>query len=111
MDSSQIVLVVIGAVGGLLSAFAYYKVKIVAARQTASDIRAEAEKESGRIKEDFLAKARKESDKRQEHLEGEIDSKRKDLESVESRLAKKEDNLDRKFDLLNKKESYLENKD
>ncbi len=111
MDSSQILLIGIGAVVGLLGAFAYYKVKIVAARQTAGDIRAEAEKESGRIKEDFLAKARKESDKRREHLEGEIGSKRKDLESVESRLAKKEDNLDRKFDLLNKKESYLENKD
>ena len=111
MGSSQILLIGIGAVVGLLGAFTYYKVKIVAARKTASDIRAEAEKESGRIKDEFLAKARKESDKRREHLEGEIGSKRKDLESVESRLAKKEDNLDRKFDLLNKKESYLENKD
>ena len=49
MDSSQILLIGIGAVVGLLGAFAYYKVKIVAARKTASDIRAEAEKESGRI--------------------------------------------------------------
>ena len=59
MDSSQILLIAIGAVVGLLGAFAYYKVKIVAARKTARDIRAEAEKESGMIKEDFLAKARK----------------------------------------------------
>ena len=111
MDTPQFLLIGIGAVVGLLVAFAYYKTKLVGAGKTSSAILADAEKESGRIKEDFLAKARKESDKRREHLEGEINSKRKDLESVESRLAKKEDNLDRKFDLLNKKESYLENKD
>ena len=50
MDFLQIVPIGIGAVVGLLGAFGYYKLKIVAARQTASDIRAEAEKESGRIK-------------------------------------------------------------
>ena len=105
------ILIAIGLVVGALIFFAYYKVHIVTAGKHAQGILDEAEKESGRLKEEYLAKARKESDKRREHLEGEIGSKRKDLESVESRLAKKEDNLDRKFDLLNKKESYLENKD
>ena len=109
--SNPYILIGIGLVVGALLCFAYYKARLVTAGKNAQGILDEAEKESGRLKEEYLAKARKESDKRREHLEGEIGSKRKDLESVESRLAKKEDNLDRKFDLLNKKESYLENKD
>ena len=111
MSSNPYMLTGIGlAIGGLLC-YGYYKFRLVAAGNTSQGILDEAEKESGRVKEEYLAKAKKESDKRREHLESEIGSKRKDLESVESRLAKKEDNLDRKFDLLNKKESYLENKD
>ena len=111
MSSNPYMLIGIGlAIGGLLC-YGYYKFRLVAAGNTSQGILDEAEKESGRVKEEYLAKAKKESDKRREHLESEIGSKRKDLESVESRLAKKEDNLDRKFDLLNKKESYLENKD
>ncbi len=109
--SNPYMLIGIGLAGGALLFFAYYKVKLVTAGKNAEGILADAEKKSDRLKEEYLAKAKKESDKRREHLEGEIGSKRKDLESVESRLAKKEDNLDRKFDLLNKKESYLENKD
>ena len=111
MLSKPYILIGIGLGVGALLCFAYYKARLVTAGKNAQGILDEAEKESGRLKEEYLAKARKESDKRREHLEGEIGSKRKDLESVESRLAKKEDNLDRKFDLLNKKESYLENKD
>ncbi len=109
--SNPYMLIGIGLAGGALLFFAYYKVKLVTAGKNAEGILADAEKKSDRLKEEYLAKAKKESDKRREHLEGEIGSKRKDLESVESRLAKKEDNLDRKFDLLNKKESYLENKE
>ena len=109
--SNEYILIGIGLAVGAVLVYAYYKARIVTAGKHAQGILDEAEKESGRLKEEYLAKARKESDKRREHLEGEIGSKRKDLESVESRLAKKEDNLDRKFDLLNKKESDLENKD
>ena len=109
--SNPYILIGIGLAVGAVICVAYYKARLVTAGKSAQGILDEAEKESGRLKEEYLAKARKESDKRREHLEGEIGSKRKDLESVESRLAKKEDNLDRKFDLLNKKESYLENKD
>ena len=109
--SNEYILIGIGLAVGALLVYAYYKARIVTAAKHAQGILDEAEKESGRLKEEYLAKARKESDKRREHLEGEIGSKRKDLESVESRLAKKEDNLDRKFGLLNKKESDLENKD
>ena len=109
--SNPYILIGIGLAVGAAICVAYYKARLVTAGKSAQGILDEAEKESGRLKEEYLAKARKESDKRREHLEGEIGSKRKDLESVESRLAKKEDNLDRKFDLLNKKESYLENKD
>ena len=111
MLSNPYILIGIGLGVGALLCFAYYKARLVTAGKNAQGILDEAEKESGRLKEEYLAKARKESDKRREHLEGEIGSKRKDLESVESRLAKKEDNLDRKFGLLNKKESDLENKD
>ena len=109
--SNEYILIGIGLAVGALLVYAYYKARIVTEGKHAQGILDEAEKESGRLKEEYLAKARKESDKRREHLEGEIGSKRKDLESVESRLAKKEDNLDRKFGLLNKKESDLENKD
>ena len=109
--SNEYILIGIGLAVGALLFYAYYKTRLVTAGKSAQGILDEAEKESGRLKEEYLAKARKESDKRREHLEGEIGSKRKDLESVESRLAKKEDNLDRKFGLLNKKESDLENKD
>ena len=103
--SNPYILIGIGLAVGAAICVAYYKARLVTAGKSAQGILDEAEKESGRLKEEYLAKARKESDKRREHLEGEIGSKRKDLESVESRLAKKEDNLDRKFDLLNKKES------
>ena len=109
--SNPYILIGIGLAVGAAICVAYYKARLVTAGKSAQGILDEAEKESGRLKEEYLAKARKESDKRREHLEGEIGSKRKDLESVESRLAKKEDNLDRKFGLLNKKESDLENKD
>lgn len=109
--SNPYMLIGIGIAVGLIVFFLFYKLKMVAAGKTAQGLLDEAEKQGSKLKEEFLAKAKKESGKHREHLESEVNAQRKDLESVESRLTKKEDNLDRKFDLLNKKESYLENKE
>ncbi|MFP6739407.1 MAG: ribonuclease Y [Planctomycetota bacterium] len=107
--SNPYMLIGIGFAVGLAAFFLFYKWKMVAAGKTAQGVLDDAEKQGSKLKEEFLAKAKKESGKHREHLESEVNAQRKDLESVESRLTKKEDNLDRKFDLLNKKESYLEN--
>ncbi len=119
---SQIIYLIICFIAGLLIGGLSFGVlyfvrskasekKIVQAKEAATNILSEAEKEAKGIRKEAAIEAKETVLKSKAEFEREYREKRKELQILEKRLMQKEENIDRKIDFLSKKEFDLQSRE
>jgi len=103
--------IIIGLALGCLLTRIITKSKITSAETNAKNILEHAKREAESLKKEIVFQAKEESYKILRDAEGEIKSKRYEIQKAEDQIVKKSNNLVQKFDSLEKRERSLNHKD
>ena len=111
----QWVYVVAGVLGGLIAGFiiqfALTKIKGEKIAAAAGRLKAEAEREADQLLREARVTAKSDALKIKEEVESELKDRRREVQTLEKRLAQKEENLERKSDSLDAKLKNAEKKE
>ncbi|MDH6364254.1 ribonuclease Y [Enterococcus sp. PF1-24] len=106
-----IISLVVGLVIGGLVIRSRYEKSIDGAKNSATGIIEQANKEAETLKKEALLEAKEENQKYRSEIESELKESKVELKSQENRLLQREQSLDRKDDSLEKRENSLEEKE
>ena len=106
-----IIILIVGLIGGFISADSRHKKAIDGAKTSAESILAAAAKEAETLKKESLLESKEENQKYRLTIESELKERRDEVKMQESRLLQRETNLDRKDETLVKREHSLEEKE
>lgn len=111
INSTSILLGLIGLLTGIIIAFVFYKLKSLYSKEKAEKIVENALKEADSIKREAILEAKEEVHNLKLEAEKEIKEQKQALVDTENRLLQREQNLDRRDTLLNTREENLEQKE
>lgn len=115
MSFNSVAFAIVTLIVGLFVGYAIRKSKhekeLAGARNTATGILDEAQREAETMKKEAMLEARDENYKYRTEIEAELKERRNEILRQENRLVQREDNIDRKNDGLEKRERTLEAKE
>lgn len=106
-----IVTLVIGFIVGYFISKQSIEKNLTNAKETASHILNEANREAESLKKETLVEAREQIQQYRTTIENELSNRRNEVTKQESRMAQREDNFDRKSDVLDQRENTLQTKE
>ena len=107
----SILLVLIGLIVGIIIMFIVNLIRKNNATNTVDKILEKARIDAEKIKKDFIAEAKEESNQLRIKTEEEIKERKKELKESENRLLTREENIDRRDENLQKREVLLSEKE
>ena len=115
MNFNSIAFAIVTLIVGLFVGYAIRKSKhekeLIGARNTATGILDEAQREAETMKKEAMLEAKDKNYKYRTEIETELKERRNEILRQENRLVQREDNIDRKNDSLEKRERTLEAKE
>lgn len=113
MDNTlfSILLIIIGLFCGAAIVLVINKLKLVKAKENATEIIESAKKEAEKIKKEHISEAKEETSKFKEEALEEIKEKKQELNEFNERILNREKNLDKRDEILSEREKTLDEKD
>ena len=102
-----IIVAVLGGIAGFLLRKRFSEARIVSAKEAATHIIEEAEKEADILKKEALLQTKDKFYQEKAEFEKETVEKRQELQNLEKRIAQKESHLDKKVELVEAKENEI----
>ena len=107
----SILLIIIGLFCGAAIVLVINKLKLVKAKENATEIIESAKKEAEKIKKEYISEAKEETSKFKEEALEEIKEKKQELNEFNDRILNREKNLDKRDEILSEREKTLDEKD
>jgi len=107
----SILLIIIGLFCGAAIVLVINKLKLVKAKENATEIIESAKKEAEKIKKEHISEAKEETSKFKEEALEEIKEKKQELNEFNDRILNREKNLDKRDEILSEREKTLDEKD
>ena len=108
---SSILLILVGLIVGIIGMFIFNLIRKNSADDKADKILEKARIDAERIKKDYIAEAKNETNELKLKADEEIKEKKQELKESENRLINREENIDRRDQNLQKRENLLDEKE